>query len=360
MIREIDKYYLDMTLKLAEKGEFTVYPNPKVGAVIVKNNKVVGSGYHKSPGSPHAEAIAIKKAGLKAKKSTLYVNLEPCSHFGKTPPCVDLIIKNKIKRVVIGNYDPNPLVNKKSITKLRRAGISVSTGILKQRATLLNKEFYHMHQEKIPHITVKVGMSLDGKIALGNGHSKWISSIESRLDVQRERAKSSVILSTVKTIIKDNPLLNVREPCYSKKLNKQPDLAVIDNHLKLHKDLNIFNVPNRKIILFTQSKKIKNLGENVEIIQLSNDNQFLKRAFRSLLNKGHYKVFVESGPTLISSLIQKKLVSELILYVSPKLLGHSSKSFSGINNITKLSDKINFKVRDILTIKDDLKIRLVR
>ena len=293
MNSDIDKYYLDMTLKLAQKGEFTVYPNPKVGAILVKDNKIVGSGYHKTTGSPHAEAIAIKKAGSKTKNSTLYVNLEPCSHFGKTPPCVDLIIKHKIKRVVIGNYDPNPLVNKKSINKLRRAGISVSTGILKQKATLLNKEFYHMHQSNVPHVTVKVGLSLDGKIALHNGYSKWITSAESRQDVQRERAKSSVILSTSKTILKDNPLLNVRESSYLKKLRKQPDLAVIDNQLKLNGNLNIFNIPNRKILLFTQSSKKKKFGENVEIIRLVRNHNYLMQVFKLLLERGHYKIFVE-------------------------------------------------------------------
>jgi len=360
MNSDIDKYYLDMTLKLAKQGEFTVYPNPKVGAIIVKNNKIVGSGYHKSSGSPHAEAIAIKKAGPKTKNSTLYVNLEPCSHFGKTPPCVDLIIKHKIKRVVIGYYDPNPLVNKKSINKLRRAGISVSMGILKDEAILLNKEFYHMHQTRKPHVTVKVGLSLDGKISLSNGVSKWITSAESRQDVQRERAKSSLILSTSKTILKDNPLLNVREARYLRKLSKQPDLAIIDNRLLLNENLNIFSVPNRKIHLLTQCNTKKNFGKNVEIINLSKNNNYLRQVFNSLLERGHYKVFVESGSTLISHLLQKQLVDELLLYVSPKLLGHLSKSFSGIHNINKLNDKINFKVHDILQIKNDLKIRLVK
>ena len=360
MNSDIDKYYLDMTLKLAKQGEFTVYPNPKVGAIIVKDNKIVGSGYHKSSGSLHAEAIAIKKAGSKTENSTLYVNLEPCSHFGKTPPCVDLIIKHKIKRVVIGNYDPNPLVNKKSINKLRRAGISVSTGVLKEKAILLNKEFYHMHQTRMPHVTVKVGLSLDGKISLSNGISKWITSAESRKDVQIERAKSSVILSTSKTILKDNPLLNVREPFYLKQLTKQPDLAIIDNKLTLDENLKIFNIPKRKILLFTQHNAKKNFGNNVEIIRLSKDNDFLRQVFDLLLERGHYKIFVESGSTLISHLLKKQLVNELLLYVSPKLLGHLSKSFSGIDNITELNDKINFKVHDILPIKNDLKIRLVK
>ena len=360
MNKDIDKYYLDMTLKLAQKGEFTVYPNPKVGAIIVKDNKIVGSGYHKSSGSSHAEAIAIEKAGSKSKNSTLYVNLEPCSHFGKTPPCVDLIIKHQIKRVVIANYDPNPLVNKKSINKLRRAGISVSMGILKEKAILLNKEFYHMHQSKMPHVTVKVGLSLDGKIALSNGFSKWITSAESRQDVQSERAKSSVILSTSKTILNDNPSLNVRETHYLRQLRKQPDLAVIDNSLCLNKNLHIFNDSKRKILIFTHSNEKRKYRNNVEVIRLSKNHNYIQKVFNLLLERGHYKVFVESGSTLISHLLRKQLINELLLYVSPKLLGHLSNSFSGIHNITKLNDKINFKVHDILPIKNDLKIRLVK
>ena len=242
MNKREDLQYLRHALKLAEKGKFSVYPNPKVGAVLVKNGKIIGQGYHESPGKPHAESIAIKKAGKKSKGSTLYVNLEPCYHHGKTPPCVDLIIKSKIKRVVICNFDPNPLVNKKSISKLRRNGIEVTTGIHKDIALILNREFYHSYQYNKPFVTVKLAVSLDGKISLNDGRSKWISSEDSRRDVQIERALSSLILTTSNTIIADNSLLNVRDSAIINKISRQPDVAIIDRKSQISEKYKIFKI----------------------------------------------------------------------------------------------------------------------
>ena len=358
MNKSEDLQYLAHALELAEKGKFSVYPNPKVGAILVKNGKIISQGFHKSPGTPHAEWIAIKEAGKRSEGSTLYVNLEPCFHHGKTPPCVDLIIKSKIKRVVMCNFDPNPLVNKKSISKLRKNGIKVTTGIYKNVAVALNREFYHYHQNNRPFITVKLGISLDGKISLNNGKSKWITSEESRKDVQIERALSSLILTTANTIRADNSVLNVRDSVILNKISKQPDIGIIDNKSQLSEKYKIFSILNRRIYMYSKTKNTNKFPENVEVIDnLGSDNN-VDRILKDLYKKGYYKIFVESGSGLVSSLFKYKLIDELLLYISPKILGNNSVPFSGLNGIKKLSQKINLKVNDIMPINNDLKVRL--
>ena len=354
-----DIFFINETLKIASQGEYTVYPNPMVGAILVKNDKIISKGYHKNPGSPHAEAIAIKNAKGKASGATLYVNLEPCCHFGKTPPCVDLIISSKIKRVVIGHFDPNPLVNKKSISLMRKANIDVKCGILKKKCIELNKEFYHYHLTSLPFITVKMGLSLDGKIALDNGDSKWITSSVSREDVQHERAKSSVILTTSKTVLVDNPRMNIRSSSLIKKIPKQPDLAVIDLKSRLSDKYKIFKQNKRNIYLFTTFGYKMNFPRNVEIINnISSKRNSMIKIFKELKGRGHYKIFIESGPTMLSSLIKSRLLDELLLYISPKILGHTAKSITTINSIKKLSEKINFNLHDIIPLGNDIKIKL--
>ena len=360
----LDIYYIKKTFELAKKGNYTTHPNPRVGALVVKNNTIIGKGYHKNPGSSHAEQIAIKNAGSNCKGSTLYVNLEPCCHFGKTPPCLDLIIRSKIKRVVISSIDPNPLVNGKSITQLKHAGIEVKIGICNDDAIEINKGFYSKFLNKKPFVVVKSGISLDGKIALHNGESKWITSSLSRSDVQKERALTSMILTTSETILADNPRLTVREVGLKKKIFKQPDLALLDSNLRISPKSKIFSDSSRKIYLFT-SKKSKekstvSFKPNVQIISLPYKNQKLDmiKCFEILANQGVNDILVESGSTLISSLFKHSLVDELLLYISPKILGNTSTNFSGIDYIQKLSKKIKLKISDMIPIGNNLKVRL--
>ncbi|MBC8297470.1 MAG: bifunctional diaminohydroxyphosphoribosylaminopyrimidine deaminase/5-amino-6-(5-phosphoribosylamino)uracil reductase RibD [Pelagibacterales bacterium] len=360
----LDIYYIKKTFELAKKGNYTTHPNPRVGALVVKNNTIIGKGYHKNPGSSHAEQIAIKNAGSNCRGSTLYVNLEPCCHFGKTPPCLDLIIRSKIKRVVISSIDPNPLVNGKSITQLKHAGIEVKIGICNDDAIEINKGFYSKFLNKKPFVVVKSGISLDGKIALHNGESKWITSSLSRSDVQKERALTSMILTTSETILADNPRLTVREVGLKKKIFKQPDLALLDSNLRISPKSKIFSDSSRKIYLFT-SKKSKekstvSFKPNVQIISLPCRNQKLDmiKCFEILANQGVNDILVESGSTLISSLFKHSLVDELLLYISPKILGNTSTNFSGIDYIQKLSKKIKLKISDMIPIGNNLKVRL--
>ena len=353
-------------LELAKKGYCSTHPNPRVGALIVKNNIILGEGYHRHPGLHHAEYLAIKNAKDNCTGSTLYVNLEPCCHFGKTPPCSDLIIKKKIKRVVISNTDPNPIVAGNSIKILKKHGIEVNVGILKDESQSLNKGFFSRFIAKRPYITLKIAISLDGKIALNNGESKWISSNLSRLDVQKERAACSAILTTNKTILSDNPRFTVRNKNLRSKINKQPALAILDSNLKIPTSMNVFKNLSRDIFIFTSKKITKEIEmeymKNVKLfsIQRKNKKLDLKKIIKILTKNEINELFVEAGAELNGSMLKNSLVDEVILYVAPKILGHNSKAFSGIYDIDRLSKKINFKINDMMHIHNDLKLRLNR
>ena len=358
---ETDKYYIEETFKLALNGKFTAHPNPMVGAIVVKNGKILGKGYHLKPGFPHAEQEAIKNAGKSAQNSTLYINLEPCCHFGRTPPCSNLIINSKIKRVVISCLDPNPLVNGKSIRQLKKSGIEVRVGVLKNKAMKLNRGFFSKFLLKRPNIICKSGISLDGKVSLSNGISKWVTSEESRLDVQVERALSSLIFSSSKTVMADNSSLNIREPLLLKKILKQPDLGIVDRTLKIPLNSKVFKELSRKIYLFTSIKKTtKKYKKNVIIvyIQTRKGKINITECMSFLAKQDINNVFVEAGPTLIESFFKKSLIDELILYISPKIIGDTGRSFSGVTYIKKLSKKIKFKINDMIPIGNNLKVRL--
>ena len=248
-----DERYMNLCLELALKGKGKVEPNPLVGCIIVKHDKVIGKGYHKKLGTNHAEVNAIHNA-LKTTKnlrgSTLYVNLEPCSHFGKTPPCSDLIIKHKIKRVVIGLKDPNPIVNGKGITRLKKAGIIVSCGVLQQKCIEINEKFIINVTQNRPYITIKIAQSIDGKIALNNFNSKWITDIFSREFAHKLRSQNDCILIGRNTVIHDNPELTVRHL----KSIKQPVRIVIDKDLKLVSKYKLLkNKPPLTIIFHSSS-----------------------------------------------------------------------------------------------------------
>tara|TARA_Y100000590_G_scaffold169037_2_gene193612 strand:+ start:29198 stop:30304 length:1107 start_codon:yes stop_codon:yes gene_type:complete len=363
---ELDNYFIKETFKLAKKGEYIADPNPMVGAVLVKNNKIISSGYHKGPGNFHAEYIAIKKAGKHSMGSTLYVNLEPCCHFGRTPPCSDYIIKNKIKRVVISTIDPNPLISGKSIKQLKKNGIEVTVGIFENEAKKINAGFFTKFNFRRPYIVAKSAISLDGKISTVDSKSRWITSKESRQDVHIERAKCSAILTTSSTVLADDPKLNVRGKEICKKINSQPYLVLLDTNLRISNNHLIFKNMKRNIIIFTckniTSRIINKYKKNVQLFKVkkSQNGVDLTKTFQILADLNIHKLLVESGNILISSLLNKSYIDEFILYVAPKIFGNNAKTFSGINNINKLSDKIEFDIDDIQHIKSDIKLKLKR
>ncbi len=349
-----DSYYIKETFKLARKGEGYTSPNPLVGAVIVKDNKIVAKGYHKCSGFPHAEIEAIRKAKIDLNGSILYVNLEPCCHFNKTPPCVDEIIKQKIKRVVVSTVDPNPQVNGKSIRKLRKAGIEVKVGVLAEEAKKLNEVFFKNMQLGRPFVVVKVAQSLDGKIATFKGQSKWITSVASREYSRLLRDKYDCVLVGANTFKQDNPCLNGTK--------KVPYKAIISTKLKIPADSHILKKTPEKLIIFTssQNKEILNSVSSPSFLFFLKENRgelSLKRILKLLYKMGICSVFIEGGSSVVGSFFSSKLVDKVYFFIAPKIIGgdHALSSVGGRGSPhLKLCSSI--KKMEIKFIDDDILI----
>lgn len=309
---------MQKALQLAKKGEGFVSPNPLVGAVIVKNNKIISKGYHKACGAAHAEIEAIKKAKQSLKGSTLYVNLEPCCHFGRTPPCVDEIIKHKIKRVVIANIDPNPLVKGRSITKLRRAGIKVETGLLKPEGRQLNQVFFKNMEKKLPFVVAKLAQSLDGRTTTRSGASKWITNPSSRRLAKSLRDKYDAVLVGVTTIVKDDPgLVGLR---------RKPLKVVIDPDLRISPKSKIIKENPQKVIIFSSlavRKKARRFPAKVKIIflRLIGSKFNPKVILRKLYELGISSVFIEGGSKTLEYFFDARLIDKSFFFISTKIIG---------------------------------------
>jgi len=319
-----DEFFMKKALMLAHKGAGKTSPNPLVGAVVVKGGKVIGRAYHKKAGFPHAEIIALRQAKDKTKGTTLYINLEPCNHFGKTPPCSDAIIKSGVRRVVIGTRDPNPINNGKGIHHLRKSGIEVKENVLAKDAQTLNRAFAKFIKRGLPFVTIKVAQSLDGKIATRFGDSKWISCKKSRLFVHEQRKYANAVLIGINTVLKDNPLLTSRIPSVSK---TQPKKVVIDPCLRIPGKSIILREPQSTIIATTKKaakKKIDSLkkkGVDVVILKANKDYIDLKSLLQYLAKKDIMHILVEGGGETISGFLREKLADELFFFISPKIIG---------------------------------------
>ena len=321
-------------IELAKKGAGYVSPNPMVGCVIFKNGKTVAEGYHEKFGQPHAEVNAIRSAkrnGTSLKGAELYVNLEPCFHYGKTPPCVDEIIKNKLKRVVIGTKDPNPLVNGKTIGKLRRHKCRVTEGVFREKCEELNKFFLKYIRTGLPYVTLKAAMTLDGKIANEKNRSRWISSFKSRKLVDKLRTEYDAVLVGRNTVEYDNPSLTVRHV-----RGRNPYRIVIDKNLKLDLDKKIFKdkYKNRTIVLASSDPKkerfedLMSRGVTLVKCKINNGKIDLRDALRKLWKKGISSIMVEGGAGTYSEFLKHKLADELIIFVAPKIMGKGVNAFT--------------------------------
>ncbi len=314
-----DIYFINEAFKLAKKGEGFTSPNPMVGALIVKNNKVIAGGYHKKCGLAHAEIEAIKKAkGKNLNGATLYLNLEPCFHFGRTPPCVDEIIKRKFKRVVISTLDPNPLTKAKSVRKLKKAGISLSIGLLKNEALKLNEVFFKNMQKKHPFVVTKIAQSLDGKIATSIGKSKWITTKQARRFAKSLRDKYDCVCVGVNTIINDNPELNG--------LKRKPLKVIIDPHLRTPPNAKLLKEKPAKTIIFTSSKnknRAKKIPWTTKIFFLKENKGWLplKQILKTLYGLGVTSIFVEGGSQTIGRFLDEKLIDKAYFFIAPKIIG---------------------------------------
>ncbi len=337
-----DKTYMARALKLAEKGRGSTFPNPLVGAIIVKNSKIIGEGFHKAAGKDHAEIVAIKNAHSSIAGATLYVNLEPCCHTGRTGPCTEALIKSKIKKVIVGIKDPNKKVNGKGIRQLRKAGIEVTVNILKDESYYINDTYFFSQQNKRPFVTLKLAQTLDGKIATLSNESKYLSSKQSLKYVHTLRANSDAVVVGTQTAQHDNPSLTVR-------LTKgnNPYRILLSNSLKIDSSLNLLkNNDDYKTIIASTEKSLKTFSHATNKVitwSLKSKNRqldlhdFLEKAYQFNINS----TLCEGGAKLASSLIVQQLVDKIILVTVPKIMGKGIESF-GSFRINQLTDMVEF------------------
>lgn len=355
----LNEEYMKLAMEMAEKGAGKVNPNPMVGAIIVKDGRVIGRGYHKQYGRNHAEVNAFESLLDNPEGATIYVTLEPCSHYGKTPPCVDKIIKNKISKVVIGALDPNPIVRGRGISALKEAGIEVVTGVLEEECKKLNEIFMKYIIEKKPFVVLKTAMTLDGKIATESGESKWITSEESRQDVHKLRNKLASIMVGVDTVIKDNPELTCRLEG-----GRNPIRIIVDSKLKIPMDANVImdNLSHTIIATteFADKTKIvslEKLGVKILIIKSKNERVDLQDLMIKLGKLNIDSVLLEGGSTLTFSALEENIVDKIQFYISPKIIGgKNSKTPVGGKGIKKISDAIKLENMTVRYIGIDLLI----
>ena len=365
-----DQAYMAEALRLAKQGLYTTRNNPRVGCVIVKHDQIIGRGFHVSPGNPHAEVMALNNASETAEGATVYVSLEPCAHHGNTPPCAEALVKAKVSRVVSAITDPNPLVNSNGIALLQSSGIETTVDVLAAEAKELNKGFFKRMEYARPYITVKSAISLDGKTALASGESKWITSEEARIDVQKLRARSCAILTGIETVRIDNPKLTVRlspddlsiEPGF-----KQPLRAILDSKLRIPLNSKILNNPNEVIIYTSKDCTAEKLSKinmlqdmQIEVINSETVNSEIDLAFvmKNLAQREINEVLVEAGPTLVGSLLTDTLVDELIVYMAPHIMGASGNGLAKLDFIQSMQDRIKLEICQLRKVGLDLKLQL--
>ncbi|AMA64821.1 Riboflavin biosynthesis protein RibD [Candidatus Arsenophonus lipoptenae] len=362
-----DQKFMNHALFLAKKGRFTTSPNPNVGCVIVSNGIIVGDGFHSKSGAPHAEIYALQKAGKKANGGTAYITLEPCSHYGKTPPCVNALINAGIRRVVVALKDPNPNVSGRGLVQLQKAGIEVVYGLLMDKAEQLNLGFLKRMRTGFPYVQLKLATSLDGKTALASGESKWITSLNSRKDVQKLRAQASAILTTSVTVLADNPILNVRWTDFPNKLKniypknkiRQPIRIILDSKNQVNPE-HLITQTNSPCWLIRPNPILQHWSNNVEQIVIPKYKKRINLIILmiQLAKRDINSILVESGPTLASALLKLDLIDELIIYISPKILGEKARELINIPELKKLKDAPKFKFINIKLLGPDLRVKL--
>lgn len=325
--------WMQRALRLAERGLFTTSPNPRVGCSIVKSGVEIGAGWHSGAGQPHAEVFALREAGTAAKGATAYINLEPCSHFGRTPPCADALLAAHISRVVIGHIDPNPMVAGQGIARLQAAGVEVITDVLSHSCHALNVGFFKRMDTGLPWVRLKIAQSLDGRTAMASGASQWITGPSARADVQAWRARSCVVLSSAQTILQDHAHLQVRAPLLAERWPNHPSLgltrrAVLDQNLRIPVSHSFYTVDPSSALLITSNKHeaqklapYRALGMKVISMPTEDVGFDMTEVLRALGQLECNEVLVEAGPKLNAALVQSGCVDEVVLYVAPCWMG---------------------------------------
>ena len=362
-----DELYMARALKLAQRGRFTTHPNPNVGCVIVKDGEVVGEGFHYRAGEPHAEVHALRMAGEKAKGATAYVTLEPCSHHGRTPPCCEALINAGVSRVVAAMQDPNPQVQGRGLYRLQQEGIEVSHSLMMAEAEALNKGFLKRMRTGFPYVQLKLGASLDGRTAMANGESQWITSPQARRDVQRLRAQSHAILTSSATVLADNPKLTVRwdelsadiQALYPQENLRQPLRIVVDSQNRVTPEHALIHEPGETLFVRTAPDS-RAWPESVRDLRVPEYNGRVDLvSMMMLLGKQQVNsIWVEAGANLAGALLQAGLVDELIVYLAPKLLGTDARGLCVLPGLNALADAPGFKFNEIRQVGPDVCLHL--
>lgn len=364
MFSSIDHAMMLRAITLAKNGQYTTTPNPNVGCVIAHGDEIVGEGYHYRAGDPHAEVYALRAAGEKAMGATAYVTLEPCSHYGRTPPCAEALVKAGVKRVVCAMVDPNPKVAGRGIAMLQQAGIEVQTGLLEPDAEALNPGFIKVMKTGLPYVQLKLAASLDGRTALANGESKWITGPAARADVQRYRAKAGAILSTSATVQADDPSLNVRwqelgsevHKAYPQAELRQPVRVVIDSQNRVTPQHRLVSLPG-KTVLARRQADTQQWPQDVEQLVIKEGERVDLTALMAELAKNNINhIWVEAGAGLAGGLLQAGLVDELILYQAPKLMGSDSRGLVDLNGLIAMDQVPELSVTDVRMVGGDIRI----
>jgi diaminohydroxyphosphoribosylaminopyrimidine deaminase/5-amino-6-(5-phosphoribosylamino)uracil reductase len=362
-----DHQFMQRAIHLAKRGHYTTSPNPRVGCVIVLNGEVIGEGFHQKAGQGHAEVHALKQAGAKAKGATAYVTLEPCSHFGLTPPCAEALIKAQVGHVIAAMVDPDPRVSGRGLERLKSAGITTKFGLLEQDARALNLGFITLMTTKLPYVRCKLAASLDGKTAMASGESQWITSPEAREDVQRLRAQSCGIICGADSVICDDAQMTVRwnslgelKDSYAEADVRQPVRIIIDGKNRLTPDLAMFKTSGKILLIRSSIENSQTWPHFVEQVAISQakDSEYidLKQLLSYLAQQGLNDVLIESGAKLAGAFMSKDLVNELILYQAPKLIGSDGKSLVNMPALLQLSDAKNLNINDVSLVGKDIRI----
>lgn len=362
------QFFMDQALQLARLGIYSTSPNPRVGCVIVKNNEIVGQGWHQKAGEGHAEVNALRQAGEQAQGATAYVTLEPCSHFGRTPPCAQALIKAGVSTVVGACFDPNPEVSGRGYQMLQEAGIHVITGVLEEQALALNAGFMQRMRTGLPRVTIKLAQSLDGRTAMASGESQWITGPAARQDVQRLRAQSCAIITGADSVLIDNPSMTVRfdeaQLGIGPELQRQPLRVVVDGQQRLIGNEKIFQQAGNILLahLNTAHYQIQRdpaLGQLIfwQSPESATGKVNLAALLTELGRLGHNEVLVESGAQLAGAFITANLVQQLVLYCAPTLLGSDARPLVQLP-LTQMQQQIRWQWQDMRMLANDLKLVL--
>jgi len=351
---------MQRALQLAARGKFGAHPNPMVGCVLVKDDEIVGEGWHQRIGEAHAEPNALQSAGRDSRGATAYVTLEPCSHQGKTPPCCDALIAAGVREVVIAREDPNPKVNGSGVLRLREAGVAIRSGLMRQEADALMSGFLSRVERGRPRVRLKIASSLDGRIAMSSGESQWITGAEARADVQHLRARAGAILTGVGTVLADDPALTVREERLNPH-NRQPLRVVLDNQLRTPPTAKMLTLPGDTLIYCRDESSAGELRTaGAEVVCFGGvDRVDLEQVLRDLAQREINDILVEAGPAVAGQLLEQQLVDELLIYQAPVLLGSDTKGMLTTPSWSKLADGQALDIVDVRKLGQDTRITAI-